>query len=235
MPVERLEKWKELGPRRFDIQKARMCLVDWGKLVVNPSFRVRSIDQVFEHSTPSLITLNRYGDERITALILQKLIHHTEKFFKVSGRMDKQDSMETAFLIIDEYPHLTIADFKLCFQHGKAGKYGKLYDRFDGAIIMEWLSNYSQERSIEAERQSFINHHNTKSKSNQGWSTEGKELMKDLLAKLVDTEINEQVLYQLPDNLDQVRESQIKGVTPLIEDIEHQKQLEQQLNSDGHE
>lgn len=55
----------------------------------------------------------------------------------------------TCDLIIETYPHYKLEDFKLCFKNAmkhKAG-YDKLYDRLDGAIIMDWLKVYDKERT----------------------------------------------------------------------------------------
>ena len=49
---------------------------------------------------------------------------------------------QTADLILEEYYYLNIEDFKLCFNMAKSGKFGKVYDRIDGQVIMDWLSTY---------------------------------------------------------------------------------------------
>ena len=49
---------------------------------------------------------------------------------------------QTADLIFDEFYYLNIEDFKLCFNMAKSGKFGKVYDRIDGQVIMDWLSTY---------------------------------------------------------------------------------------------
>ena len=49
---------------------------------------------------------------------------------------------QTADLILEEFYYLNIEDFKLCFNMAKSGKFGKVYDRIDGMVIMDWLSTY---------------------------------------------------------------------------------------------
>lgn len=53
---------------------------------------------------------------------------------------------QTAIMIIDSYHWFNIYDFTLCFNNGKSFKYGKLYDRLDGAVLLEWLGKYNEER-----------------------------------------------------------------------------------------
>lgn len=60
--------------------------------------------------------------------------------------MGERQVAELAKLIYDDFYYLNFDDLKLCFDNAKKGKYGKIYDRIDGNIVMEWLSKYSQER-----------------------------------------------------------------------------------------
>lgn len=55
----------------------------------------------------------------------------------------------TCDLIIETYPHYRLEDLKLCFKNAMKHKngYDKLYDRLDGAIIMDWLKVYDNERT----------------------------------------------------------------------------------------
>lgn len=67
---------------------------------------------------------------------------------------------QTADLVIEEFYYLKPDDLKLCFTKAKKGAYGKLYDRIDGQIILEWLRQYDQERCVQAEMASRSNAHN---------------------------------------------------------------------------
>lgn len=51
----------------------------------------------------------------------------------------------TAELIVENYPHFSLADFKACFRKAMAS--GKLFDRLDGNIICSWLNEYEVERN----------------------------------------------------------------------------------------
>lgn len=55
----------------------------------------------------------------------------------------------TCDLILERFGNYKIQDFQICFRKAMAGDYGKLYNRIDGAIILEWLNTYDAERTEE--------------------------------------------------------------------------------------
>lgn len=69
-------------------------------------------------------------------------------FFNVGKTMNEQQLVQTVELILQEYWWMRPAEFKYAFNKAKLGRYGngKLYDRIDGAILFEWLNEYTQER-----------------------------------------------------------------------------------------
>lgn len=58
---------------------------------------------------------------------------------------------QTVELILEDFKHFKLDDFKLCFNNAKKGYYGKVYDRLDGQIVFEWLTKYANDRSNEAQ------------------------------------------------------------------------------------
>lgn len=60
----------------------------------------------------------------------------------------------TVNLILEEYSLYKIDFFILCFNNAKKGKYGKAYNRIDGMIIFEWLSECDEDytQQVEADR-----------------------------------------------------------------------------------
>lgn len=74
------------------------------------------------------------------------IIAEVSDFFNVGKNMSKTQIAMTAELIVENYAHLTLADFKACFRKAMAS--GKLFDRLDGNIICSWLNNYDKERDV---------------------------------------------------------------------------------------
>ncbi|WP_270769102.1 DUF6633 family protein [Segatella buccae] len=71
-------------------------------------------------------------------------------FYSTTGTMDKFQVADTINLIIDEYPHYTMYDFKLFFKRAKLGYYGEVYGRIDGSVILSWLRKYDIQRDTAA-------------------------------------------------------------------------------------
>jgi hypothetical protein len=77
---------------------------------------------------------------------LTALITDLALFLNVGKQMNIAQIMETVELVKTEYYFLNLADLQLCFKNIKKGKYGQLYDRLDGQIIMNFIQQYSDER-----------------------------------------------------------------------------------------
>jgi hypothetical protein len=109
---------------------------------------VRKIDDIIK--LQDLIGISsiavEVGEFRANALIFF-IVNDLVNFFNVGKTMDANQIQQTVELIREEYPHLTIEDFKLCFTNAKKGLYGQLYDRIDGQIILGWLERYANSRS----------------------------------------------------------------------------------------
>ena len=88
---------------------------------------------------------------------MAKIIIDVVMFFNVGKIMNDNQAAQTADLIIEEYYFLKPDDFKLCFNRAKKGLYGKVYDRIDGAVILEWLGRYEKERGSMAMDDSINN------------------------------------------------------------------------------
>lgn len=86
-----------------------------------------------------------YGDAGMNAFLSIAIIDVIE-FFSVGKTMGQNQLVQTIQLIIEDFYYFNVEDFKLCFSNAKRGKYGKIYDRIDGNIIYEWLTEYSNER-----------------------------------------------------------------------------------------
>lgn len=72
----------------------------------------------------------------------------------------------TADLIIEEYPYLKTDDLKLCFKNAKKLRYGEVYNRIDGSVVMRWLMEYNKERCMQADEQSYNEHKHHLSEQN---------------------------------------------------------------------
>lgn len=100
-------------------------------------------------SLPAINTLKKmHGVEYITRA-LSILLDQVQLFFNVSVPMSPAQISITCDLILERFGNYKIQDFQICFRKAMAGDYGKLYNRIDGAIILEWLNTYDNERTEE--------------------------------------------------------------------------------------
>ena len=91
-------------------------------------------------------------NEDVIIVTLIALIQRTSSFFNISRPMTEEQATDTAFLLFEKYPYETLEDFILMMKEGKSGKYGKNYNRLDGAIIFEWMESYMEQKSAHLEK-----------------------------------------------------------------------------------
>lgn len=121
-----------------------------------------SINSALKSITPSIAKFKKEVGEEPTVALVTIFLIDTVTFFNVGKSMDDVQITATAKMILSEYYFLKPEDFKVCFDRAKKGYYGKLYDRLDGSIIMEWLNKYIDERAEVAENESRERHEEAK-------------------------------------------------------------------------
>jgi hypothetical protein len=118
----------------------------------------RKIEEVFESGVPSLITIeNKVGEAAVRAVVVL-LLKEAIDFFNLTETMTDTQVATTCRFIIEEYPYFQLDDLKVCFANAMKGKYGKIYNRLDGSIVLEWLSKYDRDRCSLADAISFQDH-----------------------------------------------------------------------------
>jgi len=80
------------------------------------------------------------------------LISDTADFLNIGKTINGPQIMQTVELILEDFSVYKIDFFVACFNKAKKGFYGKQYDRLDGQIIFEWLTQYEYEYQSEIER-----------------------------------------------------------------------------------
>jgi len=95
----------------------------------------------------SLALIRREAGEEVVIKVLSTLILEASLFFNVAQSITPSQVTQSAHLILKRYYYLNLADIKLCIEMGKSGDFGKIYDRFDGGVVMNWFSEYTFLRS----------------------------------------------------------------------------------------
>ena len=107
---------------------------------------------------PALATLKKERGEAKARSVLVLIVNDMLDFFNAAGDMNDTQVAMTVDFILEEYPYMQADDITLCFRNAMKGKYGKLYNRIDGQIIMGWLREYNRERCTVASEQSYNEH-----------------------------------------------------------------------------
>jgi len=100
---------------------------------------------------PSIVKIKKeIGSERLL-IFLMDIIGKTVKYFNIGKTMNVEQTKQTAQLIIDNYYYMKPSELKYCFNMGKMGMYGRIYDRIDGGVFFDWIDQYSKERDATCE------------------------------------------------------------------------------------
>ena len=100
---------------------------------------------------------------------LSLILNDLANFFNIGKNMNAYQIEQTIQIIWEEYYDFAFADFRRCFNKAKKGFYGKIYDRLDGNIILEWLREYSQERESAFENYNQNRHASSPTRERVGY------------------------------------------------------------------
>jgi hypothetical protein len=121
--------------------------------------QLREIDNVsaaLDAGTPSLVKIKKTFGEDFTQAYIEGWIVNLREFLNLGRKMTDEQTQETAMMIVDEYYNLTIADINIIFKRAKLGRWGQIYDRLDGQVILSWFDKYFQERCRTAADKSVL-------------------------------------------------------------------------------
>lgn len=101
----------------------------------------------------SLSTVNdgkclfQYRDEDLTIKILCVIVAQFNNSLNVTtSKMAGGDIYECA-IILSEHTHDRVEDFIMCLKNAKKGAYGKVYNRVDTQVILEFWRSYLEEKA----------------------------------------------------------------------------------------
>lgn len=120
--------------------------------------RPKTIENVFLSSEPAIGTITKILGETKSRAAVVFLLADALEFFNATETMSDVQVAITVDLIMEEYPYFKMDDLKLCFKNAMKMKYGRIYNRIDGQVIMSWLREYNKERCAAADTQSWNEH-----------------------------------------------------------------------------
>lgn len=112
---------------------------------------VKTVEQALETKTPSLgQMIVKYGVEKVEPYIKVWLINLNETL-NLKRPLKEHQIDECAYLIVDGYRNITIADINIIFKRAKMGEYGELFESLSVDKILRWFKNYFNDRCNTAE------------------------------------------------------------------------------------
>lgn len=98
-------------------------------------------------SCKSLAYIKKHEGIESVKRLLTNAIDQLQTYFSLERIMTPYQVEMTTELIEETFYYFSPDDFRKCFRGAMSGKYGKIYNRLDGAVIMEWLRAYDIERT----------------------------------------------------------------------------------------
>jgi hypothetical protein len=83
-------------------------------------------------------------EKNVSGFIEFELIKLAERI-NVSGNLTAEQIEFIALQLIREFPNESIADFKICFERGATGAYGKIF-KLDGVEVGQWMQKYLDDK-----------------------------------------------------------------------------------------
>lgn len=113
---------------------------------------------MFASGEPSIGCIQRSLGDTSARAVVSYLLADALEFFNVRETMTDVQVALTVDLILEEYPYLQTDDLKLCMRNAMKLRYGEVYNRIDGTVVMGWLRAYNHERCSEADVQGYNAH-----------------------------------------------------------------------------
>lgn len=114
-----------------------------------------SVAECLKSDSPTIGDIKRtYGNDFVQAY-LEGWIVNLREFVNLRGEMSDAQANITAGMIVQEFPHVNIADINLIFKNAKMGRFGEFYGRLDGQMILSWFDKYFNDRCNTAAEQSI--------------------------------------------------------------------------------
>jgi hypothetical protein len=116
------------------------------------SSAITKISDVLNSESLSLVRIKKELGEETQQDILKIFITDLVNSFNIGKTMSESQIDSTCLLITEDFEYLKTADLLWFCKEAKKGRYGKLYDRIDCQIIIEWLTTYDEDRMEAAKR-----------------------------------------------------------------------------------
>lgn len=107
---------------------------------------VRTVEAAVRQNMPTLGSIRKHYGEECAHEYIMSWIFYLDEFLGLKHGRDDFRLKETAWMILNDYYNLTIADVCLIIRKAMNSEYGRYYDRLSGATILSWFREYFEQR-----------------------------------------------------------------------------------------
>lgn len=107
----------------------------------------RDAERCFFGSAPSIGLVGTAYGEAVAAGWMQNQLRDLSAFAGVKVKLTERQTVETAYIMLDNWPHYRLTEFMLFFHGFKSGRYGRFYGMVDPMTILEAMEKFSAERA----------------------------------------------------------------------------------------
>lgn len=149
------------------------------------TFSTNALTTQVTSSCKSLAYIKKHEGIAPVQKILKTAIDQLQTYFSLDRVMTPYQIEMTVEIIDENFYYFSPDDFRKCFRGAMSGKYGKIYNRLDGAVIMEWLRAYDIERTeiIVQEQMQKQKDEAKEIMSTESFNSAMQKIMDDLSAK----------------------------------------------------
>ena len=119
---------------------------------------VKDIDELMQSQAPAVNMVDRESLTLCISLAIGKYLN----FIGCPNSMTEDAIFETAQMMIDTHPHITVDAIKSFFYECKRGTYGFHYNKMDGSKLLIWYDKFVNDYYRKLDDMEYAKHQNTK-------------------------------------------------------------------------
>lgn len=124
-------------------------------------FSLIPVKRMDELVSSTMVNVNMV-DRQALALGIASLIGDYLNFVGLGRKMNDKQIYETAEMMIDNHPHVTVDVYKSFFYDCKRGKFGYHYDEMNGTRILMWYDKFVEDYYRQVDDYEYAKHESTK-------------------------------------------------------------------------
>ncbi len=135
---------------KFEQDKADLSMLAMPEIL--PKIKPANIEDAMSDKTPTIATARKYQGEEVAKYAVVEIVSQAAALLSISRNLQTHQVEFLADEILRDWYWLTLAEIRFFMLEGVRGKYGAIYDRLDVNVVLDWLAQYSEQRTAIAEK-----------------------------------------------------------------------------------